>query len=195
MGALAGILFSIGYLAFKRLSPRILIPSISVFIVICIIFFRAFDFGSFASMYDRVYYWRVSLALWLENPIIGVSVSNFRDAYHQVALTGSIEPFIAPDGSIYQLDYIQHSHNIFIMLLASTGILGLGTFLWLFVNAIRLIIKNHEGLRVGLLTWPVVLFVIGLTGWNIYNSWYQSLFAFFMVLIGSANPQTSQKND
>lgn len=187
IGMVVGILFSLGYLAWKRLSMRIILPSLIGIAIIFILCFQIFDFGSLSSIYDRVYYWRVSLALWLENPIIGVSVSSFRDAYHQMAVSGSVEPFIAPDGSINKLDYIQHSHNIFIMLLASTGILGLGTFIWLFINAIRLIIKNHEGLRLGLLTWPIVLFTIGLTGWNIYNSWYQSLLAFFLVLIGSVN--------
>jgi hypothetical protein len=35
------------------------------------------------------------------------------------------------------------------------------------------------------IAWPVVFLTIGITGFNIYHSWYQALFAFFMVLIGS----------
>jgi hypothetical protein len=37
--------------------------------------------------------------------------------------------------------------------------------------------------RPGLVTWPVVFLINGLAGSNIFNSWYQALFAFFTILL------------
>ncbi len=45
--------------------------------------------------------------------------------------------------------------------------------------------KNINGFRVALISCLVVLLVIGITGFNMYHSWYQALLAFLMVLIGS----------
>jgi hypothetical protein len=35
--------------------------------------------------------------------------------------------------------------------------------------------------------------VIGLTGFNIYHSWYQALLAFMLVLIGAADDSGGQR--
>ena len=71
------------------------------------------------------------------------------------------------------------------MIISCSGLLGLAAFVGLFVTAVRSIFKDFDGYRVALVSWPVVFLTIGITGFNIYHSWYQALFGFFMVLIGS----------
>jgi len=46
----------------------------------------------------------------------------------------------------------------------------------------------------GLATWPVVFLVNGLAGSNIYSSWYQALFAFFVVLAVTGRSGTSGRD-
>lgn len=50
---------------------------------------------------------------------------------------------------------------------SSTGLFGLVAFSWLFINSVRLVMKNTNGFRVGLISCPVVLFVIGIAGFII----------------------------
>jgi hypothetical protein len=71
------------------------------------------------------------------------------------------------------------------MLISCTGIIGTVAFSWLLYRAIREIWEGHSRYRPGLLTWPIVFITIGVTGWNIFGSWHQSLFAYFMAFIGS----------
>jgi hypothetical protein len=83
------------------------------------------------------------------------------------------------------------------MLLSCTGILGLISFLWLFVTCIWAAVKNSMPWKYGLAAWPVVFLVYGLAGSNIYSSWYQALFAFFAVLnltSGSENIQVQKSS-
>jgi O-antigen ligase len=146
------------------------------------------------SLYERIYIWKVSWAMWLEHPVFGVGISSFQDVYREMAASGDVAEFVASDSRVFHLPEAIHAHNLFFMLISSTGILGLATFLWLFINSVRLVVKNINGFRVGLVSYPVVLLVAGITGFNIYHSWYQALLAFLMVLIGSTmdiRPQTS----
>ena len=64
------------------------------------------------------------------------------------------------------------------------GLLGLAAFFWLFINAVVLIFRDITGPRIGLVIWPATFLTAGLTGFNIYHSWYQALLSFFIVLIG-----------
>ena len=53
------------------------------------------------------------------------------------------------------------------------------------ISTIHLVGLAADGYRIGLVAWPAVFLIIGITGFNIYHSWYQALLAFFLVLIGS----------
>ncbi|MDI6795734.1 MAG: O-antigen ligase family protein, partial [Desulfatibacillaceae bacterium] len=150
------------------------------------------------SVYDRIWIWRVSLAMFYENPVLGTGVSAFRDVFTQVASSGAVEPYIAPGGRVFAGVEQTHAHNLALMLLASTGIAGLGAFAWLFVRACKLVFASPKGWRLGLVSWPAVLLVAGLTGYNIYYSWYQALVAFFLTLAGTANtllPQNERQKE
>ena len=139
---------------------------------------------SFGSIYDRVYYWKVAWAMWLDHPLLGVGISSFQDAYKEMAASGRVDPFISPDGTVWQYPEVMHAHNLFFMVLSCNGVVGLAAFIWLFVNATMGIFRHMKGWGSGLVVWPVVLLVFGLTGFNIYHSWYQALLAFLLVLIG-----------
>ncbi|MFC1504977.1 O-antigen ligase family protein [Thermodesulfobacteriota bacterium] len=143
------------------------------------------------SFYDRLHIWKVSWQIWTENPILGVSTLGYMDAYAKTLTSETLSQFayIAPDGNIYNgmvngsIEIATHAHNLFFMLVSTTGILGLSVFIWLMWDAVRLVVKDLEGWRVGLIAWPIVFVVIGIAGANIYDAYYTSLFSYFLVLI------------
>jgi len=120
----------------------------------------------------------------LDHPILGVGISSFQDAYKEMAASGAVPAYVAPDGRAFSASEQTHAHNIVLMLMSCTGICGLAAYAWLFFQAVKKVFQMQTGFRVGLLSWPVVLLVIGLTGFNIYHSWYQALLAFWLVFIG-----------
>ena len=188
IAAACGTLAAIAYNTWQRRSLMVLIFFGILVLVGFAILFQSGEMGSFASFYDRIYYWKVCWAVWLEDPIFGVGISSFKEAYRQVAATGMVKPFVAPDGQIFHLAQVSHAHNLVLQLITCTGLLGLAVFTWLFINACRLIKRNHEGLRLGLIPWPIVFLVVGLTGWNIFDPYYTSLFVYFLGLIGGGPP-------
>ena len=185
LASLAGILFCVTCSFRRRISPAMALTVIFLFIFAVVLFFKIQDMWSLSSVYGRIYIWKVAWAMWLDHPLFGVGVSSFQDAYREMATSGGVAEFVAPDGRVRMLNEACHAHNLFLMLISCTGILGLTAFSWLLVNAVRIVMKNINGFRVALISCLVVLLVIGITGFNIYHSWYQALLAFLMVLIGS----------
>jgi len=159
---------------------------------ICIVSLMGLSIGAFLkfgpdwnleSLYARFNIWKVAWSMWLDHLFVGVSVSAWPDFYKQKFASGTVELFMESNTLNVHVPKAAHAHNLFLQLLSSTGILGLFSFLWLFVNSIRVQFKNKiSGWRNGLITWPVVFCVIGLTGWNIFGSQYQTVFAYFMLL-------------
>lgn len=142
-----------------------------------------------SSFWDRFHIWKVNYAMWQKQPLFGVGPFAYRSEYREAM--AKAEPgefaFKAPDGTIYNHPEITfHSHNLVMMIVASTGLVGILSFFWLFFLCCRTIVNHGGGWRDGLRTWPVILMVVGMAGYNIYDPWYQSLFTFFLILIGSA---------
>jgi O-antigen ligase len=185
LAAAAGIFVISAYFAFKRASLMTAALSTIILVSVTALFFLSGNMLDLTSFYDRIYYWKVSWALWLDHPVFGVGVSSFQDAYKHKAASGTISAYIAPTGQVFKEAAAYSAHSLILMLLACTGISGFAAFVWLFVKAFQRILSDLSGFRIGLLTWPAVLSVLGITGCNIYHSWYQALFAFFIVLIGS----------
>lgn len=138
------------------------------------------------SMYDRVHIWKVSWNVWLDNPFLGSGVSSFQNVFSQTASSGGDFDVMAIDGTVFNGFEATHAHNLFLMLMAATGLAGLAAFLWLYVVSIRKIFSCRVSWRGGLVTWPAVVFVLALFGYNIYHSWYQALFVFMVALIGTS---------
>jgi len=142
------------------------------------------------SFWDRLHIWKVNYATWKEHPLVGVGPFAYRSAYKKTMHSAAPESFafVAPDGTVYNHPEITfHAHNLFMMLLTTTGLCGTMAFLGLIFMAMRKLYLDHGRWRQGLTTWPVVLLSVGITGYNIYDPWYQSLFVFFIVLIGTSD--------
>lgn len=140
--------------------------------------------GDLSSIYTRLYIWKVCLVLWWSKPMLGVGISSFQEAYHQLAVSGSVAPYIAPDGVVYQLDFVSHPHNLVLQLLTCSGLIGLASFVWSAITAVNLWRLKKNQWRVGLGAWPFVLVGIGITGWNIYDPFYTCLVIYFMAWMG-----------
>jgi O-Antigen ligase len=138
---------------------------------------------TFDSIYDRVYFWEVSWHVWLQHPIVGVGISSFNEAYRLVAESGKVAPFASPTGAVYHNVDTRHAHNLFLQLMACNGLLGIGVFGWLFWRVVRLVRDRCTGWHTGLMSWPFICVVIGLTGWNIYDPFYTTVVIYFLVLI------------
>lgn len=140
------------------------------------------------SISHRVYIWKIVWQMWLDHPIFGVGVSSFRDIFMDTAVRIGITEYTIPaTGEKVSMIYNSHAHNLVLQLLSCTGILGLVAFAWLYFNTFRLIAADHDNWRSGLLSWPIVFFIIGLTGWDIYGNSVPAIMVFFIVLAGINN--------
>lgn len=70
----------------------------------------------------RILLWKTSIAMFIENPLIGVGMNQFDDHLQKMIATGVLPEFL---GSFY------HSHNEYLEALATGGIIGFAYFLWL----------------------------------------------------------------
>jgi O-antigen ligase len=148
----------------------------------------------FGSIYDRVYFWKVSWQIWLHHPVFGVGISSFNEAHRLIAESNIVAPFIAPNGIVYHYVDARHAHNLFLQLLACNGILGFGVFGWLFWRTIQILRDSRTVWRAGLWAWPLVCLAIGLTGWNIYDPFYTSVVFYFLALISISSPVVPTKS-
>lgn len=184
IAAVAGVLVYVVYIT-KRYAGWVMMGvTVAALALLVFLFLQFGPRMNLWSLYDRMGYWKVVWAMWLDNPIVGVAVSAWQDVYKEMAASDRVAPFISPDGRIWKAVDVTHSHNLALHILSCTGILGLVSFCWLFVSALCLVVRRLDICGRALLTWPVVFLVIGLTGWNIYGAQYQTVFAFFIALTG-----------
>ena len=88
-----------------------------------------------------------SIAMIKNNPVFGVGLNNF---------LVNLPSYQAPHASLF---YLQPVHNIFLLVLSETGIVGLVFFIWFLIKTFSRI-KNHESRIKG---WPIIhnsLFII-----------------------------------
>ncbi|MCX7671135.1 MAG: O-antigen ligase family protein, partial [Anaerolineae bacterium] len=72
------------------------------------------------AVLERVAHWRAGLAMFDDQPWLGVGIGNYAVVYDRYALPHWYEP-------------LGHAHNIYINFLAETGVIGAGLFgaLWI----------------------------------------------------------------
>jgi len=87
------------------------------------------------SVKDRYALWDASLRMWTDHPLTGVGIKNFPDfknTYVSLNFMGSSGKF-NPDGS-FEYTEILTPHNIYMLVLAEQGFLGILAFLALFLS-------------------------------------------------------------
>jgi O-antigen ligase len=107
-----------------------------------------------------------------------------------VAESGKVAPFASPTGAVYHSLDTRHAHNLFLQLLACNGLLGLSVFGWVFWRVVQLVRDRCTGWHSGLMSWPFVCVMVGLTGWNIYDPFYTTVIFYFLVLISLSADDT-----
>ncbi len=184
LGAGAGVLLAVAYLATRFISTR---TAVILFLLLGFagglgVKYIPRPTHNMDSMYDRINIWKVAWEMWREHPFVGVSVSAWRQVYARTVASGSVQPYVSPDGRVVRSPDAMHSHSLFFQILSSTGLLGALVFAWLFVCIVRMVVRDLSGWRYGMLPWPAVFLMIGLTGWNIFGAQYLPIFAFWVVL-------------
>jgi len=137
------------------------------------------------SFFIRTHIWKVCWEMWQANPVFGVGISSFQEAYHEMAISGAVVPYIEDSGTVHKLEYVSHAHNLVIQLMSSTGLIGVAAFAWVVYAAFRHWRLNATAWHVGLCTVPFVLIGISVTGWNIFDPFYTSLVVFFLGWMGT----------
>lgn len=188
IGAGAGVGVWIMYLLYMRYglkSLAVTIPVAAIVSVLLVLYIAQQPAFKIYSVYDRFGYYKVIWAIIQEHPVFGVGISGFQDATREMAASGKITPVVSPDGVQWLEAEILHAHNLLLMIVSCTGGVGLVIFSWLFFRVARMTyLQTDEQYRAGLVLWPPLLLVIGLTGWSIYANWYHALFVYLTAMTG-----------
>lgn len=185
LAAGAGFSFWVCYLIYKRYAWKALAVIVPIALLAAVLAGVYVMNQPMASMYDRASMYKTSWALFVDNPVLGVGVSAFQDAFRAMVASGRVEPYLAPDGSIWLTAEAMHAHNFALMILACTGLVGMAAFVWLFVNiVIAVYTRTEPHYRYGLAVWPIVFLVIGLTNLHFFGDWYQALFVYLTAFTG-----------
>ena len=91
----------------------------------------------FSSMHTGHY--KTGIKMFLDNKIFGIGPNNFRKMCNEKKY---ITKAYADSGDIQLSACATHPHNIYVQLLAETGILGFGLILSLYLHFMYLLIKN-----------------------------------------------------
>lgn len=184
-----GFCFWIIYILYRRFAFKALPYIIPIVILTsCLIAFYLSQ-QNLESIHHRISMYKTTWALILDHPFLGVGVSGFQDAYKTMAASGKVDPFIAPDGTVWQELGASHAHSLVLMILSCTGIVGFVVFIWLFFKIVHIAFTQSEPhFRCGLILWPLIFLINGLTGWSFYANWYHSLFAYLVALTWVVKP-------
>jgi O-antigen ligase len=181
----AGFSFWVCYLFFKRFSTKALGVIIPVILLAAGASLFYVQRQPMASMYDRASMYKTTWALILDHPVLGVGVSGYQNAFADMAASGRVAPFVAPDGTVWLTTEAMHAHNLVLMVLACIGVVGLIALLWLLFNIFRVVYTRSEPrYRDGLVVWPVVFVVISLTNLHFFGDWYHALFVYLTAFTG-----------
>lgn len=120
--------------------------------------------------------WQTSVELGLKQPILGVGLGNFQNAFNELTKTrGNFPEYITPMALT--------PHNIFLMFWLSTGVLGLISFVWLLVLFFREGFKRLSTFQEA----PIILAVMtAIVAYGIVESsiWKNDLSVIFWVFWG-----------
>lgn len=87
----------------------------------------------------RLVLWKAALRSFLENPIVGIGIGNFR-------LVQEIVPEIRSEPVWYYISGMS-THNVVLQYLSETGLVGLGALLWLAFSGLSMARRNLRRIR------------------------------------------------
>ena len=186
LSAFLGIMFILFYALWRKVSLFCLSLALTAFSILSsIVVFKNIHNINLESMCNRIAIWKISSIIWLDNPIIGVSVSRFRDVYQETYRTLSGDnlcfSFLGSRGCAEPYVYIVH--NLFLEHLTCTGIIGFISLIWLCISTVRILVQNINT-HIIFIFFPVVFFFNGLTGWGMYQAMYGTFIFYLLALIG-----------
>ena len=184
IASFVGLAFVCFYFLYKKTSFLISFVVIAICILIASYVFLKINNGLDYSLTGRTIEWKGSFLMWKNNPFFGVGVSSYRETYAYMLDSRAFEPSVTIFGQtkIY-LDKAYHCHNIILDYLTCTGIMGLISLIWIYINTIKIILKNLKT-HIVFMSFPIVFFTIGLTGWSPFDSFYASCVFYFLAFIG-----------
>lgn len=138
---------------------------------------------------------RVAWAMFLESPLLGRGPGTFIDHYVPWLERVEMAPGYAPE-----LVHVPWAHNIELECLAERGVLGLATFLWLVVAALR---SAWPGVRAPR-DWPpvatvaliglVVFLVMGQADLTFIKDWVMVVFWIYAGLSAQSSPRRDERD-
>lgn len=161
---LLALLFVI-YLQFSK--KKIIIPLFLV-IVLCLasLSYLAPQFSTEEAINQRLQLIKVTISIIREQPLVGVGLNNF---------IPQLPKFWQNTGFTY---WLQPVHNIFFLVVAETGLVGLGAFLWLLILTYRRLLITNNQLLITVLS---VILILGLVD-HYWLTLQQSQLLFTIIL-------------
>jgi len=135
------------------------------------------------SINDRMASMEAGLRVGLDHPLLGVGYGRgrLREGLRELQ-----------QGGVLDIGHIAHTHNMYVELFAQTGLLGLGTFLWLLFQALSQTLNNasrfesvNRVLALGIAAAWIAFAVTGLGDVPFYHHEIRILFFTLLALTDS----------
>ena len=128
--------------------------------------------------------WEIGLNLFSKAPLLGHGISTFNEAFQSYGLLPTINSIKIP-----------HPHNIYVQLLAETGMFGL--LIFLFILAIRLYalikvyISSKSILNLIYFSWILSSLANAFSAHSFFRTWWLGI---FMVILAITIPDNNNNN-
>jgi O-antigen ligase len=132
----------------------------------------------------RLYLWQEALKIWQLSPWLGIGICKFPKY--------DIPYAVVPGRS----SFLDHAHSNYFHILATLGLLGLGTFLWLWASVLKASLacyrklssledgKLSAGLSLGIFSGTAAILVAGCFEYNFGTSQVRMAQWFVLAMLG-----------
>ncbi len=97
------------------------------------------------SSQTRVYIWRDTISMILDSPLSGYGPDNFQESFEPY-IGRDLETILTSNPGVVQV--VDRAHNQLLQVAATTGLLGLAAYLWVFVSYFRNVYRRGG--------WPLI---------------------------------------
>jgi len=174
-------LLSLFFLLFLSLSKLGYLPKTSFLERYELIFSNLVEFKD-----PRAFTWKLGIDAWRKNPIFGFGLESFSYLYDKNYQASSI-------AEIPEDTFFDRSHNKYIDILVSNGILGLASYLAIFFSAIFLIFKYREKFNI-VLSFILISLLFGYFVQNIFAFDMISSYLIFFLVLGFIDVNFRKEN-